>query len=261
MFIRRPGLDVRHLVKECKNLFLHSLIWSWKWDRGAGRYTTPGIHLLLLTFNVFSPHISSQLAPVLFHIYWLHLQLHCISACHRPSVNAYFVRLISPTLGTLALLDFGSRATVVAQAFVVLPLSNSGFSESPAWIHAKIYRKLPIHHISRHFFFFFQNFHFSHNFHYFFFFRLSFSWESGHEYQSPPVLPDTLIMSVKTQNMTAENGLLLWLIRQTSWRLDNRNKTTPLCSIDGIFSRSQITFVIGGKRQYIPANVSSLCIS
>ncbi len=38
---------------------------------------------------------------------------------------------------------------------------NSGFSETAAWIQIKFYGKLPIHHISRPLFFFFQNFKFS----------------------------------------------------------------------------------------------------
>ncbi len=50
--------------------------------------------------------------------------------------------------GFLALLDFVSRATVMAQASV-RPSVNSSFSETAAWIQAKFYGKLPIHHISR----------------------------------------------------------------------------------------------------------------
>ena len=54
----------------------------------------------------------------------------------------------------LALLDFVSRATVVAQASVVRPSVNSGFSETVAWIQAKFCGKLPIRHISGLSFFF-----------------------------------------------------------------------------------------------------------
>ncbi len=49
----------------------------------------------------------------------------------------------------LALLDFVSRATVVAQASVVHPSVNSGLSESATWIQAKFCGKLPTCHISR----------------------------------------------------------------------------------------------------------------
>ncbi len=60
----------------------------------------------------------------------------------------------------LALLDFVSRATVMAQASVVHPSVNSSFSETAAWVQTKFYGKLPIHHISRPFFSFFKIFNF-----------------------------------------------------------------------------------------------------
>ena len=61
----------------------------------------------------------------------------------------------------LSLLDSVSRATVVAQASIVHPLSiSSGFSETDAWIQAKFCGKLPICHISRHFFSVFKSFDF-----------------------------------------------------------------------------------------------------
>ena len=143
---------------------------SWKWDRGAGRYTTPGIYLLLVTFNVFTPHIF----PATWHGYYFtyivqYLQLHCISACHRLSVNALYTPYFSHCIGTLALLDFVSRAIVVAQASSVRSLTQVSFS----WIQAKIYRKLPIHHVSWHFFF--LNIHFSHKFSRLFF-SFSLTW-------------------------------------------------------------------------------------
>ncbi len=46
----------------------------------------------------------------------------------------------------------------------VRPSVNSGFLETAAWIQTKFYGKLPIHHISRRFFIFFQKFKFS-NYH------------------------------------------------------------------------------------------------
>ncbi len=49
----------------------------------------------------------------------------------------------------LALLDFVSRATVMAQASVICPFVNSGFSETAAWIQTKFCGQLHIHYISR----------------------------------------------------------------------------------------------------------------
>ncbi len=82
----------------------------------------------------------------------------------RPTAEAQY-KLPTPhtsalQYGFLALLDFVSRATVMAQASVVRPSVrrpsvNSSFSETAAWIQTKFYGQLPIHHISRPFFFVF----------------------------------------------------------------------------------------------------------
>ncbi len=82
-------------------------------------------------------------------------------------MESYKIMLEKAASVLLALLDFVSRATVMAQASGVRPSVNSSFSETAAWIPTKFYGKLPIHHISRPFFCFFQNFTFS-NFYEFF---------------------------------------------------------------------------------------------
>ncbi len=79
----------------------------------------------------------------------------------------HFVGRISPTVDTLA--RHFSLAWLCQQSYCrgtgVRRLSaNSAFSETPAWIKAKSYRKLPIHHISRHLFSFFKIFTFHTNF-------------------------------------------------------------------------------------------------
>ncbi len=69
----------------------------------------------------------------------------------------------------LALPDFVSRATVVAQASVFRHSSvNTVFSETASWIPAKFYDKLPISHIDlQTAFFVFQNFQCLHFYHFF----------------------------------------------------------------------------------------------
>ncbi len=100
---------------------------SWKWDRGAGRYTKPGVHLLLLIFNVITPHIF----PATWHRYLTiishipHFKYSYTAPVHVTDCPlTHFVRGISPTVGTLARLDFVSRATVVVQASIVRPLTQ-----------------------------------------------------------------------------------------------------------------------------------------
>ncbi len=114
---------------------------------------------------------------IISHI--LYLQLHCISACHVYCPITNFVRRISPTVHR-----HFSSVRLCQQSYCrgagVRPSINSGFSETSAWIQAKIYRKLTIHHIFRHFFF--LNIHFSHKFSRLFFFvfvNMGPIWKAG----------------------------------------------------------------------------------
>ena len=103
------------------------------------------------------------------------MQVSHVQQCFTRASNDFMCHvLIQNCIGRfiLALFDFVSRATVVAQASV-RPSVNSGFREPAAQIQAKFCGQLPIHHISRHFFF--QNLQFS-NF-YDFFFSFPLTWD------------------------------------------------------------------------------------